>query len=145
MYLYLIVFVFVLKTISVITFLSGITQTTSRSRVGCNFAELQKGCKIVLTDRSAPYLGVVTNDKYCTSCSTSYCSPSPPDQRLYSSTARLCVSVSHNCSTILYCPNFSSILDCCSSQNDQIIRIDGLKNCPHEHLDQNISLFWLQK
>ena len=42
--------------------------------------------------------------------------------------ARICVSVSHNCSTILYCPNFSSILDCCSSHNDQMIQIDGLKS-----------------
>ena len=55
-----------------------------------NFAELQKGCKIVLGGRAAPYLRVVTNDKYCTSCPTSY---QEPDQRLYSTTARVCLSV----------------------------------------------------
>ena len=63
------------------------------SRVWANFAELQKGCKIVLARRSAPYLRVVTNDKYCTSCHSS-CKRSPkPDQRLYSTTARVCLSL----------------------------------------------------
>ena len=63
------------------------------SRVWANFAELQKGCKIVLARRSAPYLRVVTNDKYCTSCHSS-CRRSPkPDQRLYSTTARVCLSL----------------------------------------------------
>ena len=65
------------------------------SRVRANFAELQKGCKIVLARRSAPYLRVVTNDKYCTSCHSS-CKRSPkPDQRLYSTTARVCLTVPH--------------------------------------------------
>ena len=63
-------------------------------RVWVNFAELQKGCKIVLA-RRAPYLRVVTNDKYCTSYHSS-CKRSPkPDQRLYSTTARVCLTVPH--------------------------------------------------
>ena len=51
--------------------IAGTTSSLGLSRVWANFAELQKGCKIVLARRSAPYLRVVTNDKYCTSCHSS--------------------------------------------------------------------------
>ena len=70
------------------------TWTTSNFvESAANFAELQKGCKIVLARRNAPYLRVVTNDKYCTSYHSSYRRSPKPDQRLYSTTARSCLSL----------------------------------------------------
>ena len=99
---------------------------TAKSSVSCgpplgwesssNFAELQKGCKIVLGGRAAPYLRVVTNDKYCTSCPTSY---QEPDQRLYSTTARVCLSLTQIVGLFIY----SELLACSKGPNYSNLRI----------------------
>ena len=84
-----------------------------------NFAELQKGCKIVLGGRAAPYLRVVTNDKYCTSCQTSY---QEPDQRLYSTTARVCLSLTQIVGLFIY----SELLACSKGPNYSNLRTFSL-------------------
>ena len=94
-------------------------------RVWVNFAELQKGCKIVLA-RRAPYLRVVTNDKYCTSYLSS-CKRSPkPDQRLYSTTARVCLSATLCRAQIVGLFIYSELLACSKGPNYSNLRTFSL-------------------